>query len=67
VRSVLEAWGHGVHGALALRGHADPSAKGRNVRKLRRISSIIRVKQVAPVVVEAENEIVVLTVYTFYF
>ena len=25
------------------------------------------IKQVAPVVVEAENEIVVVTVYTFYF
>jgi hypothetical protein len=45
VRSVLEAWGHGVHGALALRGHANPPSKGRNVRTLRRISCFNRAKR----------------------
>jgi hypothetical protein len=29
--------------------------------------SVYRIKQVAPVIVEGETEIVVVTVYTFYF
>lgn len=31
------------------------------------IDTIYPIKQVAPVIVEEENEIIVITVYTFYF
>ena len=55
------------------RGAREPAKHGRLMYRLnfeyraRWQGEYYAVKQVAPVVVEAENEIVVVTVYTFYF
>jgi len=55
------------------KGSREPTARGREIcrysfafnRKWQ--NKLYRVKQVAPVIKEEANEIVVITVYTFYF
>lgn len=55
------------------RGSREPAKRGRIMYRhnfeyrAKRQGEYYAIKQVAPVVVEAENEIVVVTVYTFYF
>jgi len=55
------------------RGVREPAKRGRSLYRLNFQyqaewqGKFYAVKQVAPVVVEGENELVVVTVYTFYF
>lgn len=55
------------------RGVREPAKRGRLMFRLNFQynaewqGKVFAIKQVAPVVVEAQNEIVVVTVYTFYF
>ena len=55
------------------RGRREPAKRGRFIYRhnfeyrAQWQGDYYAIKQVAPVVVEAENEIVVVTVYTFYF
>jgi hypothetical protein len=55
------------------RGLREPAKRGRLMFRLnfqyaeRWQDKFYAIKQVAPVVVEEQNEIVVITVYTFYF
>ena len=55
------------------RGSREPAKRGRFIYRhnfeyrAKWQGEYYAIKQVAPVVVEAENEIVVVTVYTFYF
>ncbi len=55
------------------RGLAEPAKRGRTLYRLnlpyraRWQGEVYAIKQVAPVVIATENEIIVVTVYTFYF
>ncbi len=55
------------------RGSREPAIRGREICRYNFVfnrkwqGKLYRIKQVAPVVKEEANEIIVITVYTFYF